>query len=105
MLTCKERLIPYYARFGFEDEGVSEIRDLCLCHRFGQGEIDARHPAVLQNEIAVGMDAQGVQGQRFQDVALDGRQHGPISSFRSMSFSSLAGTCTVRSRSLWAAIT
>ena len=24
VLTCKERLIPYYARFGFEDEGVSE---------------------------------------------------------------------------------
>ena len=24
VLTCKERLIPYYARFGFRDEGVSE---------------------------------------------------------------------------------
>lgn len=24
VLTCKERLIHYYARFGFVDEGVSE---------------------------------------------------------------------------------
>jgi predicted N-acetyltransferase YhbS len=24
VLTCKERLIPYYAKFGFKDEGVSE---------------------------------------------------------------------------------
>lgn len=24
VLTCKERLISYYAKFGFEDEGVSE---------------------------------------------------------------------------------
>ena len=24
VLTCKERLIPYYAKFGFLDEGVSE---------------------------------------------------------------------------------
>ena len=24
VLTCKEKLIPYYARFGFSDEGVSE---------------------------------------------------------------------------------
>ncbi len=24
VLTCKERLIPYYAKFGFKDEGVSD---------------------------------------------------------------------------------
>ena len=24
VLTCKERLIPYYARFGFRNEGISE---------------------------------------------------------------------------------
>lgn len=24
MLTCKERLVPYYAKFVFVDEGVSE---------------------------------------------------------------------------------
>ena len=24
VLTCKERLIPYYAKFGFRDEGVSD---------------------------------------------------------------------------------
>ena len=24
MLTCKERLIPYYVKFGFKDEGVSD---------------------------------------------------------------------------------
>ncbi len=24
VLTCKERLVPYYAKFGFVDEGVSE---------------------------------------------------------------------------------
>ena len=24
VLTCKDRLIPYYARFGFSDEGISE---------------------------------------------------------------------------------
>ena len=24
VLTCKEKLIPYYAKFGFSDEGVSE---------------------------------------------------------------------------------
>ena len=24
VLTCKERLVPYYAKFGFKDEGVSE---------------------------------------------------------------------------------
>ena len=24
VLTCKERLIPYYAKFGFIDEGVSD---------------------------------------------------------------------------------
>ncbi len=24
VLTCKERLIPYYAKFGFKDEGISE---------------------------------------------------------------------------------
>ena len=24
VLTCKERLIPYYAKFGFQDEGVSD---------------------------------------------------------------------------------
>lgn len=24
VLTCKERLIPYYAKFGFVNEGVSE---------------------------------------------------------------------------------
>lgn len=24
VLTCKERMIPYYASFGFEDEGVSD---------------------------------------------------------------------------------
>ena len=24
VLTCKERLIPYYAKFGFLDEGISE---------------------------------------------------------------------------------
>lgn len=24
VLTCKERLVPYYAKFGFLDEGVSE---------------------------------------------------------------------------------
>ena len=24
VLTCKERLIPYYTRFGFKDEGVSD---------------------------------------------------------------------------------
>ena len=24
VLTCKERLIPYYAKFGFSDEGVSD---------------------------------------------------------------------------------
>lgn len=24
VLTCKEKLIPYYAKFGFEDEGVSD---------------------------------------------------------------------------------
>ena len=24
VLTCKERLIPYYANFGFRDEGVSD---------------------------------------------------------------------------------
>lgn len=24
VLTCKERLIPYYAKLGFSDEGVSE---------------------------------------------------------------------------------
>ena len=23
VLTCKERLVPYYAKFGFRDEGVS----------------------------------------------------------------------------------
>lgn len=24
VLTCKERLLPYYAQFGFRDEGVSD---------------------------------------------------------------------------------
>ncbi len=24
VLTCKEKLIPYYAKFGFKDEGISE---------------------------------------------------------------------------------
>ena len=24
VLTCKEALIPYYSRFGFEDEGISD---------------------------------------------------------------------------------
>lgn len=24
VLTCKERLVPYYAKFGFQDEGISE---------------------------------------------------------------------------------
>lgn len=24
VLTCKERLIPYYVKFGFKDEGVSD---------------------------------------------------------------------------------
>lgn len=24
VLTCKERLIPYYAKFGFKDEGISD---------------------------------------------------------------------------------
>ena len=24
VLTCKERLVPYYAKFGFKDEGVSD---------------------------------------------------------------------------------
>lgn len=24
VLTCKQKLIPYYARFGFVDEGVSD---------------------------------------------------------------------------------
>ena len=24
VLTCKERLVPYYAKFGFEQEGISE---------------------------------------------------------------------------------
>ena len=24
VLTCKERLLPYYAKFGFQDEGVTD---------------------------------------------------------------------------------
>jgi len=24
VLTCKEKLVPYYAKFGFSDEGVSD---------------------------------------------------------------------------------
>lgn len=24
VLTCKDRLVPYYAKFGFQDEGISE---------------------------------------------------------------------------------
>lgn len=24
VLTCKERLIPYYEKFGFKDEGVTD---------------------------------------------------------------------------------
>ena len=24
VLTCKEKLVPYYAKFGFEDEGITD---------------------------------------------------------------------------------